>query len=172
MTEEYWPMLDDNGGKPDIIIIISIIATILILGISLSGCSRVQYIPVETSSHVIDSVNIIDSVAVRWVHQITDSVRIRDSVVIVQDESGKVVREEYYRETERYRNLEKDYDELQMKYESLKAERIDTIRVPYPVEKKLSAWQKTRLYSYPILCMVIVVLSFIIVWITKNKAVR
>ena len=118
---------------------------IILLTSAICSCRSVRYVPVESSSTVRDSVNVIDSTAIRWIERTVDSVRIRDSVVITQDENGNILKEEYYRETERYKSLEREYNELLRKYEALKAAKTDTIRVPYPVERELTRWQRFKL---------------------------
>lgn len=124
--------------------ILYFIATILLTS-AICSCRSVRYVPVASSSTVRDSVNITDSTAIRWIEKTVDSVRIRDSVVITQDENGNILKEEYYRETERYKSLEREYNELLRKYEALKAAKTDTIRVPYPVKKELTRWEKAKL---------------------------
>lgn len=118
--------------------------------------------PVPSSSYTRDSVNLIDSVVIRYDTNVRDSVCVRDSTVIVQDEDGNVVREMYYRETERYRSIENSYNELKRKYEELKAEKGDTVRVPYPVEveRRLTLWQRVKvgLGGYAIAAVIITVL--------------
>lgn len=125
--------------------LIHIFTTIILLMSAICSCRTVRYVPVASSSTVRDSVNITDSTAIRWIEKTVDSVRIRDSVVITQDENGNILKEEYYRETERYKSLEREYNELLRKYEALKAAKADTIRVPYPVERELTRWQRFKL---------------------------
>lgn len=120
-------------------------AFLWMLGMGLSGCSRTVYVPVETVSHVRDSVNIVDSTVTVYETKTLDSVRIKDSTVIIQDHEGNIVKEEHYRETERYRSLERAYDELRRAYEQLKSEKADSVAVPYPVERELGRWEKIRL---------------------------
>lgn len=159
--EEYWPLPDDGfGGTPSgadggadgdpfrILLFVLAAATLAVLGLSLAGCSRVQYVPVESASHVRDSVNIIDSVVFRYETHLQDSVRIKDSTVIVQDTAGNTIMKEHYRETERYRSLADAYGELLRRYESLRAERRDSVAVPFPVERGLTWWEKTQICGF------------------------
>lgn len=125
--------------------LIHLFIAIILLASAICSCRSVKYVPVESSSTVRDSVNVIDSTAIRWIERTVDSVRIRDSVVITQDENGNILKQEYYRETERYKSLEREYDELLRKYEALKAAKTDSIRVPYPVERELTRWQRFKL---------------------------
>lgn len=91
--------------------------------ITVSSCSRVQYVPIEkvrTDSTYIyqflrDSVYVQDSVYVR---EKGDTVYL-DKVKKIYKE--KTVRDTFY------------------------ISRVDTIRVPYPVERKLSKWEEAYL---------------------------
>lgn len=130
--------------KADITIFF-LLGMLMLLASAVCSCSRVQYVPLPSVSQVKDSVNLIDSVSIRYEVAKVDSVRIKDSTVIVQDKDGNIIMEKYYRETERYRSLENDYNELKRRYESLKAEKRDSVPVPYPVEKELSRWQKLKM---------------------------
>lgn len=120
-----------------------IIATIAIL-LFMFSCRSVQYVPVESVRTVRDSVVMRDSIV--WHERVRerDSVVTRDSVVLVVDASGNVVRTELYRQKEVYRELREEYDRLMAAYKRLEAEKIDSVQVPYPVEKKLTRWQQTK----------------------------
>ena len=148
--------------------LIHLFITIILLASAICSCRSVKYVPVESSSTVRDSVNVIDSTAIRWIERTVDSVRIRDSVVITQDENGNILKQEYYRETERYKSLEREYDELLRKYEALKAAKTDTIRVPYPVERDLTKWQEFRLKWFNIL---VAVLLGLIIWTFRKPII-
>ena len=108
------------------------IITILLMS-AIWSCRSVKYVPIPSKSDIKDSVNIIDSLILRYETRTIDSIFIKDSTVIVQDNEGNVIKEKYYRETERYRSLERDFNELKRKYEELKKEKTDSIQVPYPV---------------------------------------
>lgn len=140
--------VDKQGGRipPDFWVWTLAVAVMLwVLGMSLSGCSRTVYVPVETVSYVRDSASTVDSTATSHKTDILDSVRIKDSTVIIQDHEGNIVKEEHYRETERYRSLERAYDGLRRAYEQLKSEKVDSVAVPYPVERRLTRWERVRL---------------------------
>lgn len=131
--------------RSGLIVLFPVIIAALLLSVMLPSCSRVQYVPVQSTSYVRDSVRMTDSVVMRYKTQTVDSVRVRDSTVIVQDKDGNVIREEHYRETEKYRSLEKEYNELKRKFEALQKEKRDTVRVPYPVERRLDRWQQFKM---------------------------
>ena len=93
----------------------------------LTGCKSVQYVPVETVR--TDSVYID-----RYQH---DSIYQRDSVFVNRWTAGdtvyqdKVVWKYVYRE--------------KVVYDTVAILRSDTVRVPYPVERRLSTWEEVRL---------------------------
>lgn len=146
-------------------------AFLWMLGVGLSGCSRTVYVPVETVSHVRDSVNIVDSTVAVYETKTLDSIRIKDSTVIIQDHEGNIVKEEHYRETERYRSLERSYDELRRAYEQLKSEKVDTVSVPYPVERKLTRWEKIRLDfgGAAIIALLSLIIFVLFIFIKKRR---
>lgn len=86
------------------------------------GCRSVQYIPVET----------IRTDTVYFNHSRTDSVFVRDSIYVNQ--KGDTVTEYRYKYVYRYK------DRIDTLYISSR----DTVSVPYPVEKELTAWQQTK----------------------------
>lgn len=103
----------------------------LVVGLSLfamCGCARVQYVPVETVR--IDSVH-----GARWS---VDSVYLKDSIhVELRTESDTVYRTEYKYRTHWRERVVRD---------TLVSVRTDSVGVPYPVERKLSGWEETKLH--------------------------
>lgn len=116
----------------------------------LVGCKTVSYMPVTQQSH--DSVYVD-----RWLR---DSVYLRDSVFVNQWMKGDTVFVDKVVTKYKYKD--------RWRYDTISVLRADTIGVPYPVEKSLGWWEKTRLYSFPLLVAVVVVLSFIIAWLVRR----
>ena len=127
---------------------------VLILGllsvVLLVGCTTTRYVPVPSVS--VDSVYVD-----RWLR---DSVYLYDSVFVNQWKKGDTVFIDKMVTKYKYRD--------RWRYDTISVLRADTIGVPYPVEKSLGWWEKTRLYSFPLLVAVVVVLSFIIVWLVRR----
>ena len=49
----------------------------------------------------------------------------------------------------------------------------DSIRVPYPVEKKLSKWQQLRLdFGGWAMGLIVIVIFFVVVWLVRRKVFR
>ena len=97
------------------------IAVLLVSAICI-GCRTIQYIPVET----------IRTDTVYFNHSRTDSVYVRDSIYVNQ--KGDTVTEYRYKYVYRYKD----------RVDTLYISSRDTVSVPYPVEKELTAWQQTK----------------------------
>lgn len=93
----------------------------------LTGCKSVQYVPVETVR--TDSVYID-----RYQH---DSIYQRDSVFVNRWTAGDTV----YQDKVVWKYVYRD----KVKYDTVAILRSDTVRVPYPVERRLTKWEQVRL---------------------------
>lgn len=93
----------------------------------LSGCKSVQYVPVETVR--TDSVYID-----RYQH---DSIYQRDSVFVNRWTAGDTV----YQDKVVWKYVYRD----KVVYDTVAILRSDTVRVPYPVERRLTTWEQVRL---------------------------
>lgn len=101
-----------------------VILIILLASAICVGCrTRVEYVPVETirTDTVYKAVERVDSVLVR------DSVIIR--------ERGDTLTE--YREKLIYR--------FRDRIDTLYVNRVDSVQIPYPVERELSRWEKVKI---------------------------
>lgn len=93
----------------------------------LTGCKSVQYVPVETVR--------TDSVYVD--RYLRDSIYQRDSVFINRWMAGDTI----YQDKIVYKYIYRD----KVKYDTVAILRSDTVRVPYPVERKNTKWEQIRL---------------------------
>lgn len=93
----------------------------------LSGCKSVQYVPVETVR--TDSVYID-----RYQH---DSIYQRDSVFVNRWTAGDTV----YQDKVVWKYVYRD----KVVYDTVAILRSDMVRVPYPVERRLTTWEQVRL---------------------------
>lgn len=87
-----------------------------------SSCSRVQYVPVESVR--TDSVKILQ--------QIRDSIYVHDSI-FVKSQGDTVYINRY-----RYKYLDK------VRIDTMYVIHVDSVRVPYPVERKLNRWERAK----------------------------
>lgn len=93
----------------------------------LAGCKSVQYVPVETVRS--------DSIYVDRYKR--DSIYQRDSVFVNRWTAGDTV----YQDKVVWKYVYRD----KVKYDTVAILRSDTVRVPYPVERKNTKWEQIRL---------------------------
>lgn len=102
------------------------IMTCILISI-LTGCKSVQFVPVETvktDSFYIDRFQ-------------RDSIYQRDSVFVNRWTAGDTV----YQDKVVWKYVYRD----KVKYDTVAILRSDTVRVPYPVERRLTTWEQVRL---------------------------
>ena len=116
----------------------------------LAGCKTTKYVPVPSIS--VDSVYVD-----RWLR---DSVYLHDSVFVNQWTQGDTVFVDKVITKYKYKD--------RWRYDTVAVVRTDSVQVPYPVEKDLGWWEKTRLYSFPVLVAMVAVLAFVVVWLVKK----
>lgn len=158
---------------------------LLLLDAILCGCTRTSYQPIEsertdsiTSTSKFDEAHFQSLLNVLE-HQVNirDSVVIRDSVIMVLNESGDVVSKETFHDRDRNSSRDEAITQIQAKYDSIfNAQReeisavIDQIRqVPVPVEKPLSKWERVKQEVGGIAIGILVaVLSIAVVWLIRK----
>lgn len=118
-----------------------------ILVLFLTGCTSTKYVPVETvRTEYKDNV--------REIHT-TDSV-VDTRFVLVK---GDTVVD--WRDRVRWRD--------RLVHDSIYIERHDSIPVPYPVERRLSRWEQTKInYGGMAMGALAFVLCAAVVWLTKK----
>ena len=127
------------------------IALFICLLVLASGCSRKVYVPVES---VVSRTDTIYSAKVR-----VDSVIMRDSVAVFQ--KGDTVLITKYRDRYRVKEL------TDTVYESA----IDSVKVsvPYPVERELSRWERTKMdFGGMAIGALVIALCAAVAWLIKK----
>jgi hypothetical protein len=131
------------------VLYLTLISAVLLLCFALCGCSRVQYVPVETVR--IDST---------FLHKHTrDSIYVLDSV-FVSERGDTIVKE-------KVKYIYKD----KTRTDTLYIEKRDTVRVPVPVERKLSRWEEVHIALGKV-CVWVMVAVFIYVGFRLYKVFR
>lgn len=127
------------------------IALLICLLVLATGCSRKVYVPVES---VVSRTDTIYSAKVR-----VDSVIMRDSVAVFQ--KGDTVLITKYRD--RYRVKELTDTVYQSAIDSVK------ISVPYPVERELSRWERTKMdFGGMAIGALVIALCAAVAWLIKK----
>ena len=129
---------------------------IAVLAVMCLGCKSVQYVPVETVRTDTCYVNKIRTDSVNKIR--TDSVYVRDSVVV--ERGGDTIKVTAWRWRERY----------VVQRDTIYRSRTDSIAVPYPVERELSRWEKTKQDIGGIaIGAFIAVVSAVVIWLAVKK---
>lgn len=95
---------------------------ILMVSLLLTGCKTIKYYPLETVRH--------DTVYIQSVK--LDSILVKDSIHIT--EKSDTVTEFRLKYIYKYKD----------RTDTLYLSRVDTVSVPYPVEKELTKWQSVK----------------------------
>lgn len=125
---------------------------LLIILILLLGCAcRTQYVPMESvRTEYRDNINEI---------RVTDSVT-KESLVYINGDTVTV-----YRYIDRWRT--------KAVRDSILILKTDTISKPYPVEKKLSVWQQTKMdYGGTAIIVMVITIVFSTVYLLRFCYVR
>lgn len=116
----------------------------------LFGCTTTRYVPMPSVS--VDSVYVD-----RWLR---DSVYLHDSVFVNQYSNGDTVFIDKVVTKYKYKD--------RWRHDTVAVVRADSVRVPFPLDKDLGWWEKTRMYSFPVLVAMVAVLAFVVVWLVKK----
>lgn len=119
------------------------IALLLLFG----SCRSIRYIPVETIR--TDSLYLS-------VHE-RDSIHIKDFVYIKEKGDSVIV--------DKWHTVYRD----RRTRDTIYIEKEKEVMVPYPVEKELTWWQKTKLELGEFSIGVILVLLIVVIWLVKKK---
>ncbi len=119
------------------------IALLLLFG----SCRSIRYVPVETIR--TDSLYLS-------VHE-HDSIHIKDSVYVKEKGDSVIV--------DRWHTVYRD----RIIHDTIYVEKEKEVMVPYPVEKELTWWQKTKLELGEFSIGVILVLLIVVIWLVKKK---
>ena len=121
---------------------------IMVLAVALlSGCKSIQYVPVET----VKTDTLYQKVVQR------DSIHVHDSVTI-RLKGDTVIFEKYH--TKYIDRLLRD---------TVYRSRVDSIAVPYPVERKLSKWEQVCIDYGKIMLGATLILLVVAVWWLVRK---
>ena len=133
------------------VVLIALLMAILVIISLLVGCTTTRYVTVPSVS--VDSVY-----ADRWQH---DSVYLLDSVFVNRWMAGDTVFVDKVVTKYKYKD--------RWRYDTMAVVKTDSVRVPYPIEKDLGWWERTRLDAFPVLIVAVVVLAFIVVWLVRMR---
>lgn len=123
------------------------IITLIFLATILYGCKSIQYVPVETTKR--DTTYLSQTKI--------DSIYHRDSIYV--ERKGDTVYLSKYKYL--YKYIEKR--------DTLWREKVDTIQVAYPVEARLTKWQKIKINIGEYL---ITAIALVIIWLCAKYFIK
>ena len=139
------------------------LAVLIVISL-LCGCRTVRYVPVESVR--TDSVYVMDSSVVNTITHYKDSLRIKDSIVIVVDTAGNVLSKEKYHDERHTKDTERSNNETNVKEKDARS--ADSVQIPVPVERELGWWQQARLKLFWPLVAVVAVLAVAVWWMVRR----
>lgn len=123
------------------------IITLIFLATMLYSCKSIQYVPVETMKR--DTTYLSQTKI--------DSIYHRDSIYV--ERKGDTVYLSKYKYL--YKYIEK--------HDTLWREKVDTVRVAYPVEAQLTKWQKIKINIGEYL---ITAIALVIIWLCAKYFIK
>lgn len=123
------------------------IITLIFLATILYSCKSIQYVPVETMKR--DTTYLSQTKI--------DSIYHRDSIYV--ERKGDTVYLSKYKYL--YKYIEK--------HDTLWREKVDTVRVAYPVEAQLTKWQKIKINIGEYL---ITAIALVIIWLCAKYFIK
>ena len=130
--------------------ITSLMRAIIVL-FMFAGCTSNKYIPIESVKH--------DSIYITNVRR--DSVHVHDSIFFSLTSKEDTVYKTRYVQRVVYRDA--------LRTDTMFIERIDTVRIPYPVERELSAWNRGKISFANNLMITLFVVIVTLIWLIKRK---
>lgn len=129
---------------------VAIILTIALCGV-LCSCRSVRYVEVPRVSR--DTLRVVQFEIRR------DSVR--DSIFLREFVRGDTVYRVKYIERLRWRD--------RWRVDTVQAVRVDSVGVPYPVERKVSRWDKVRyMWSGAVVGLILATVAVAVVWLRRR----
>ena len=125
----------------------------MVLCFTLTGCTSVRYVPVESVTH--------DSIYISKLER--DSIHVHDSIYLeVKQQADTIIKTKYVQKVV-YRDA--------LRTDTFFIERVDSVQVPYPVERKLTKWESVKMDIGGIAIggVVVMVIGAALGWIIKRK---
>lgn len=189
MNDDNYRDYDEGSGKAvgwallwTMLLIGLVVAGIAVL---LSSCTRTQYVPVETvrteyvkadTTGLYERLrNYFESIYSRETS--TDSVIDRSKETVVLKENGDTARHDreriLYKSSHREKELEHKLSERDSTINALRLQletvKTDSVPKPYPVERPLSRWEKSKMdFGGMAIGGIMIAVCIAVVWLIKK----
>lgn len=180
-TDRGWGWLAVRNA----VLVASVAIMAMLAAVTLGGCTATRYVPLESvrTEYVhgnTDALEIIIAMLreqlVRKECQVDSLMRTRNERLVLNDKGDTLRHDtevvEYrstYREKELERLVESQRDSIRELHQQLQSVKVDSIPVPYPVEKQLTRWEQAKMDVGGFAmggCAVAVI--FVVVWIVRR----
>ena len=150
-----------------------------------SSCTGTRYVPLETvrteylykdNAEMLDVVKSLTERLYQKERQVDSLMRSRNERLVLNDKGDTlrhdtelVVYRASHREKELERLLESKSDSIRELRQRLESVKSDSIPVPYPVERKLTWWQQTKMdFGGIAIGAIIAVVCIAVVWLIRK----
>ena len=121
---------------------------------TLTGCTTTKYVPVESVTH--------DSIYISRLQR--DSIHVHDSIYMEVKTKADTVYKTKYVQKVVYRDA--------LRTDTMVVERVDTLRIPVPVERKLTRWDSLRMKAGNVnVTILTAAILFFAIWLIKRKII-
>lgn len=155
------------------------------LAISMAGCTRTVYEPMETvraeyvgkdNAELLAAVKSLTERLYQKERQVDSLMQSYRELLVLSDKGDtlrhdreKIIYRASYWESEFEKLVESKNDSIRELMRQLESVKSDSIRVPYPVERKLSKWERAKMdFGGEAIVSVAVVLIAVVIWIVKK----
>lgn len=159
------------------IVIFAVAMVVSVLLTSLCSCTRKIYVPVENAVMRTDTVRhyLTSTDSVTVIERIYESDTRYDSIAPILDSLNRVIGWDRYHFRESTKKDERELKQLRAQVDSLKAVKIDSVKVsvPYPVERELTRWERVKMdaggFAIGAGTALLVAVIALLVWIFRIK---
>lgn len=136
----------------------------------IAGCTRTVYVPMpsvsaERNDH---SVNVTDIEKDRSRESTREQVTSDTKVTV--NENGDTLRTDTRFIYLRDRETERENERLRAIVDSLRSAKVDSVPVPYPVERELSRWERTKVdYGGYAMVLLGAVIAIAVAWLARRR---
>lgn len=177
-------------GTRELIDLIGCTVIFVVAWIFLSGCTRTIYTPVETvhteyrDADTTRFTSLINELRERLSQKesIKESLTHKEKETVTLNEKGDTTKRdrlvfisiESQERSEYERTIESQQDSIEKLNVALSSVKVDSVRVPYPVERKLSRWEQAKQDAGGLFLggMIAAVIAAVILWIVRRRKRR
>lgn len=159
----------------------------LLVCIMLGSCTKRIYVPVEHSrieyrdADTTKFTSLINELRERLSQKEShkESLMHKEKETVTLNEKGDTTKHDHFiyisleseERSEYERTIESQKDSITKLNAALNSVKVDSIPIPYPVERKLTGWERTKMDFGGMFLggLIAVVVSAVIVWIVKRK---